>query len=183
VIVGVLVPGVGYTTQGPLLSFAGVALSRRGIDAHHVSWQLPSGLDRAGQLRFVIDQVSAALDTVAAQAPGATPVIVAKSIGTLAAPLAAERGLPAIWLTPLVKLDFVADAIRRSTAPALLVGGTADSLWDGAVARDTGRQVLEVPDADHVMYVPGPLRESARVLGEIATAIEEFLDALPGASG
>lgn len=177
-IAGVLVPGIGYTTQGPLLSFAEVALENRGAYVHHVQWQFPTGLDGGAQSAFVGEQVTAALDVVAGQAPSATPVIVAKSIGTLAAPLAAERGLPAIWLTPLIRRDVVADAIRRGPAPAMLVGGTADPSWDGTVARDIGRSVLEVPDADHSLYVPGPLRASAVVLGRVATAIEEFLDSL-----
>jgi hypothetical protein len=106
---------------------------------------------------------------------------VAKSIGTLAAPVVADRGVAAIWLTPLVKLDFVAAAMRRSPAPALLVGGTGDPTWDSAIARQIGRPVLEIAGADHSLYVPGPLRESARVLGEVATAIETFFDTLLGA--
>lgn len=36
--------------------------------------------------------------------------------------------------------------------------------------------MLEVPDADHGMYVPGPLAGSAEVLGRVVTAIEEWLD-------
>ena len=53
-------------------------------------------------------------------------VLIGKSLGTYAAALAAERGLPAIWLTPLLTSDWVVDGLRRSTAPFLLVGGTAD---------------------------------------------------------
>ena len=36
--------------------------------------------------------------------------------------------------------------------------------------------MLEVPEADHGMYVPGRLAESAAVLGQVATAVEDFLD-------
>ena len=107
-IAGVLVPGIGYTTQAPLLSFAEV-----------------------------------------------------------------------VWLTPLVTLDPVVEAIRDNPA-ALLIGGTADKLWNGDVVRGTGRPFLEIPGGDHALFVPGPLRRSAEVLGDVATAIEEFLDALPG---
>jgi hypothetical protein len=67
-------------------------------------------------------------------------------------------------------------ALRRSTAPTLLIGGTADKVWDGTIARQLSPYVFEVLDADHGMYVPGPLAASATVLGRVATAIEEFLD-------
>jgi hypothetical protein len=36
--------------------------------------------------------------------------------------------------------------------------------------------VHEVRDADHSLLVPGPLADSARVLGEVAAAVERFLD-------
>jgi alpha-beta hydrolase superfamily lysophospholipase len=176
-IVGVLVPGLGYTTQGPLLSFAGEVLERHGARVEHVSWQFPAGLDRAAQEAFVRENVSAVLDKVPA---GAAPLLVAKSIGTLSAPLAAERGIPAIWLTPLVLLDVVADAIRRNPAPTLLVGGTADRLWHGGIVRRLGRPFLEIPDGDHALFVPGPVRRSAEVLGDVATAIDEFVGATAG---
>jgi hypothetical protein len=58
----------------------------------------------------------------------------------------------------------------------LLVGGTADRSWDGQTARLITPDVLEVEDADHGMFVPGPLSASAAVLGQVITAVEDFLD-------
>jgi pimeloyl-ACP methyl ester carboxylesterase len=79
-------------------------------------------------------------------------------------------------LTPLLVAQPVVEALRRATAPVLLVGGTADPAWVGPLARRLSPYVLEVPGADHGMYVPGPLARSAEVLGRVATAVEEFLD-------
>jgi hypothetical protein len=36
--------------------------------------------------------------------------------------------------------------------------------------------VLEVAGADHGMLVPGPAIDSIAVLGQVVTAIEDFLD-------
>jgi hypothetical protein len=58
----------------------------------------------------------------------------------------------------------------------MLVGGTADSFWDGSAARSITPHVLEVQDADHGMFVGGPLAASAEVLGRVMTAFEDFLD-------
>jgi len=51
-------------------------------------------------------------------------LIIAKSLGTYAATLAAEQELPAIWLTPLLHIEAIAKAIIRNPAAALLVGDT-----------------------------------------------------------
>lgn len=64
---------------------------------------------------------------------------------------------------------------RRSGGP-LLVGGTSDQLWDGGTARLVTPHVLEVEDADHGMLIPGALSASAAVLGQVITAVEDFLD-------
>ena len=53
-------------------------------------------------------------------------MLIAKSLGTNAARLAADRSLPAVWLTPLLSTPWITAALGRATAPMLLVGGTAD---------------------------------------------------------
>ena len=60
-------------------------------------------------------------------------------------------------------------------APFLLVGGTGDRSWDVDVARRLTPHVFSVDDADHGMYVPGPLRDSVTALGNVVDAIEAFL--------
>jgi pimeloyl-ACP methyl ester carboxylesterase len=106
-------------------------------------------------------------------------VIVAKSLGTHAAGLAAERQLPAIWLTPLLYDDAITDAIARNPAPALLVGGTRDRSWIPEAAARTGKTVVTIDDADHGLRPLGPLRAYTNALGTIGTAMEEFLSQLP----
>jgi pimeloyl-ACP methyl ester carboxylesterase len=83
-----------------------------------------------------------------------------------------------VWLTPVLTAPWVVDALRRATAPFLLVGGTADKLWDSALARRLSPHVLEVADADHGMYVPGPLTASIAVLSQMVQTVEQFLDTI-----
>ena len=165
----VVVPGRRYGVQAPLLAYAADAAADRGATVHAVSWTAEPSGEIAG---WVSEQVTPVLDTA-----GERPLIIGKSLGSVAATLAADRGLPAVWLTPLLLEDTVVAALRRASAPFLLVGGTADEhAWDGAVARQLTPHVCEVAGADHVMRVPGPLAASAAVLGEVATAVERFLD-------
>jgi hypothetical protein len=76
-------------------------------------------------------------------------LVVAKSLTTRAAGACAERGLRAVWLTPLLQDPVCVEMLRGRTAPALLVGGTADPTWDGGLARELSPDVAEIRGADH----------------------------------
>ena len=102
----------------------------------------------------------------AAAHAGEVSLLIAKSLTTRAAGVAAERGWPAVWLTPVFDDDTV-EALRARTAPALFVGGTGDESWDGALARELSDDVLELEGADHGL---------ARIDQgqEVATAVAAF---------
>ncbi|GAA3060218.1 hypothetical protein Aglo01_55340 [Actinokineospora globicatena] len=160
-----LLPGHGYTATMPLLDYLREATTRRGADVMPVTW--PDGFTP----ERVPAHVAAILDGLAEP-----PLVIAKSLGTFSAGVVAERGLTAVWLTPVLTDAAVVAGIRANPAPALLVGGTADRFWDGELARSLSPHVLEVDGADHSMLVPGPMARSAAVLGQVCTAVEEFLD-------
>lgn len=169
-----LAPGGNYSTDGPLLMFGGSAAQRRGASLQPVSWTfLHSGLTDDDLYARVESTVAAALDDLG---QAAAPIIIGKSLGTASAAVAADRAVPAIWFTPLLTEPRVLAALRRMTAPFLLVGGTDDGWWDGDAARSVTDHVVEIAAADHRMFVPGPLKESAAVLGEVSSAVERFLD-------
>jgi predicted alpha/beta-hydrolase family hydrolase len=172
----VLVPGGGYSTDGPLLMYAGLAVERREGRVHRIAWTQPLPEPEAEIHSWVASQVAAAIEEIAGTTAATAPVIIGKSLGSLAAPLVADRGLAAIWFTPLLTDEPTVAALRRTTAPCLLAGGTADQFWDGAAARSITPHVVEVAAADHGMFVPGELSASAAVLGQVITAVEHFLD-------
>jgi len=174
------VPGRWYTAQAPLLSLAGEALSDHNAQVETIEWLIPDGFFAADSTEpFVRTYVAAALHRLGERAPGATPVVVAKSLGCYAAALVADRSLPAIWLTPVLTDGAIVAAITRSTAPALLIGGSADRLWSPGAAASTGKTVVTVEGGDHGLRVPGRLRAYADVLGDVGTAVEDFLVSLP----
>ena len=167
--VAVLAPGGNYGADGPLLLFSSVAARRRGAAAHPLTWE-PEREEEAHAM--VGRTVAAALDEEAAE----DVVVFGKSLGSMAAPVIAERGLPAVWFTPLLTDTAVVAALRSAAGPCLLAGGTADPYWDGEIARSVTPHVVEVDGADHLMFVPGGLAASAAVLGDVMTAVERFLD-------
>ena len=159
--------------------YARLAVQRRGGHVHPIAWEFPEGSDFSEQRRRVVSQVDSALEGMTA-ATGAAPVVIGKSLGSLAAPLIADRGLAAVWFTPLLTDEPTVAALRRATGPCLLDGGTADQVWDGRAARSLAADVVEIDGADHGMFVPGRLAASAAVLGRVITAVEDFLDHIVG---
>lgn len=174
-IAGVIAPGHGYGPQAPLLHLAAEALADRGAVAETITWTVPDGLLDIGPEPFVRAHVAAALHRLSGTAGTAKPVIIAKSLGSYAAALAAERELPAIWLTPLLHLEPIADAITRNPAPALLVGGTGDRSWLPQVAEATGKTLVTIDGGDHSLRPPGSLRAYTDALGAVGTAMAAFL--------
>src|SRR3954452_2946984 len=94
----VVVPGRGYPPAAPLTFFAGFVLLQHWWSVRQV-WGAPPPHESDEQtLAWVRGEVEAAVP------PDGRVLVVAKSLGTLAAPLAAERGVPAAWLTPILGL-------------------------------------------------------------------------------
>ncbi|MGA8117456.1 MAG: alpha/beta hydrolase [Actinocatenispora sp.] len=179
----VLVPGREYDTNCPLLYFAREAADVREAYVEAIRWT-PPDLDQIALREWLhgpaeawaCGQVFDALTRVDKQVPGARTVLIGKSLGSRAAPVAADRDVPAVWFTPLLRTPSTVAALRRCTAPFLLVGGTADESWDGELARELTPHVLELPDADHGLVVPGPLAGTIGAHAAALTAVETFLD-------
>lgn len=173
----VIAPGRAYSPAAPLLEFARQGLIQHGFTVQQIWWDTTARSQGDDPERWVRRHVEEALAREGAD----HVVIVGKSLGTHAASYAAERGLDAIWLTPLLVDPALAEAIAANAGRQLLVGGLADELWDAAVARelaDAGCDVLEVADADHGMGTADAVR-SAEIHLEVARAVDRFLGGLP----
>ncbi|NRQ34117.1 alpha/beta hydrolase [Nonomuraea sp. NN258] len=156
----------------PLIQFAAQVLGKHGWTTQEVWWE-PPAQPEDDDPAWVHDQVGAALAAESAS----TLLLLGKSLSSLAAPLAAERGLPAIWLTPLLHRPLVVEGLARAKAPALLVGGTADPSWRPGTIRDLPLEVLELPNADHGLGTDDPI-ESAAMLRRVTAAVDAFAGGL-----
>ena len=126
--------------------YARLAVQSRGGQVHPIRWEHSRDSDFSLQRQRAASQVESAVEEMTA-ATGAAPVVISKSLGSLAAPVVADRGLPAVWFTPLLTDEPTVAALRRATGPCLLVGGTADRFWDGQAARSLPVEVVEVDGA------------------------------------
>jgi len=142
-------PGA-FLVGSPALTFCLQAVARTGWSALQLfdEYHDPS----VDATRWVLERANAALASLGS--PDRT-IVMAKSLSTRAAGLVAERGYPAVWLTPLLNDDESVAGLLRRQAPALLIGGTADPAWDGELARTISHDVLELDGVDHGFGSPG----------------------------
>lgn len=168
----VLLPGVRYFSQAPLLWFAREVAQARGWSALELSERAPGDQDPLDWMR---DRSERALDAIDAE----TVVVIGKSLASAAAPLVAERGLPAVWLTPLLVRPDVVRALAKASAPALLVGSRADPSWeDGQRPDNDALEIIELGGLDHLLQVDKNPLASLDVLREVSARIGAFLDRL-----
>jgi hypothetical protein len=163
----VLLPGVRYFSQAPLLWFAREAAQARGWSVVEVDERAP---DDQEPFEWMRGQAQRALE---AAAGAELTVVIGKSLGSAAAPMVSG---PAVWLTPLLIRPEVVEALGSAGAPALLVGSTADPTWsDGTVPDNPALEVLELDGLDHSLQVSGDPAASLDVLRTVTDRVGSFL--------
>ncbi len=167
----VLLPGVRYFSQAPLLWFAREAAQARGWSVVEVDERAPAGEEpfewMRGQAERALDATSAALT-----------VVVGKSLGSAAATMVDG---PAVWLTPLLIRPDIVAALAAASAPALLVGSPADPSWgEGELPENPLLDVLELPGLDHSLQVSGDPLASLDVLRDVTQRVGAFLELASG---
>lgn len=166
----VVLPGSGYTVDHPLLWWTCQVLAESGWRVTTVRWEVDESA-RVDPASFVARAAEEALE---AAGPADRTLVVGKSFGTWAIPWAIQHGYPGVWLTPVLSEPRLATALLDTGSVGLLVGGAADELWDGDVARRSGLDVLELDEADHILYTPGNWHQSFDALGRTLEAVQDF---------
>lgn len=165
----VILPGARYPTRAPLLWFVREVALAKGFGVLEVLDEPAAGED---PFAWVRDRAQRALD----HQPAPTTVLVGKSLASDVADLAADRELPAIWLTPLLDRPHVRASLARATRPLLMVGGTADPTWQpDAVPPSALIEQLELPEHDHSLQLPQAPMASLGSLKKVTKRVERFL--------
>ena len=170
----VLLPGVRYFSQAPLIWFSREAAQARGWSAVEVDERAPGDQEPFEWMR---GQALRAIDATDAE----LTVVVGKSLGSAAAPLVSERGLPAVWLTPLLTRPDVTEALAAAPAPALAIGSPADPSWgQGELPENPALEVLELPGLDHSLQLSGDPIASLDVLRTVTERVGAFFARVSG---
>jgi hypothetical protein len=166
----VVLPGVRYFSQAPLLWFAREVAQARGWSVVEVDERAPAGEEPFGWMR---EQAKRALD---AASSARQVVVVGKSLGSIAATLV--NG-PAVWLTPLLTRPEIVAALGAVDAPTLLVGSRADPTWaEGAVPDNPALEVLELEGLDHSLQLSGDPLASLDALRDVTARVALFFERL-----
>jgi hypothetical protein len=168
----VLLPGQFYPTRAPALWFAREAAMAQGWSALEVLGEPGEHPDPVAWERDCAQRALAATGD-------ARVLVIGKSLASLLAAELSDRGVAAIWLTPLLTESAVLDGLARARRPALLVGGTTDPAWRReAIPANPELDALELPGVDHAVQVPGDpiasldaLRQMAERVGHLAARV------------
>ena len=168
----VLLPGVRYFSQAPLLWFTREAALAAGWSVLEVTERAPA--DRE-PFEWIAERAESALN-----ASSATQVAMAgKSLGSAAAPLATQRALPAVWLTPLLTRPDVLAALGATDRPTLVIGSQADPTWSGGeLPQNEPLEVMELDGLDHSLQREGDPLGSIDVLRDVTERVGRFFERL-----
>ncbi len=183
-----ILPGEAYHADLPLLAEPARLLQRAGADVLRVdyAYRRPDfrALTAAERDRWIAADVIAAWDVVRTQRAYRQWTLVGKSLGTLAMGhlLATDPALaPArcAWLTPLFRVEALRARAIAHRGPALIAVGTADPHYDADLFREvqqaTGGEAVLMPDADHLLEIPGDVPRSEETLAQVIAAFQRLL--------
>jgi hypothetical protein len=166
--VAVLLPGVKYTVDAPLLYWCATLLAERGWHVQAVDWTVDDAA-LSHPLAFVERAVT---DAFGASPHGHRRLVVAKSFGSYALPWARREGVDGVWLTPLLTEEPLVRALRDATAADLAIGGDLDPAWQPEAVAGTSARLRSVPGAGHGLTLPrdwrGSLELQASILAQVA---------------
>lgn len=169
-----VLPGKGYTAQLPGIHLPLRVLALQGWQVWTATWH---GVEKLDDVEGVEDLVVSACENLVRQARTLPQLVLAKSLGTMAAGWVADHDVPAIWTTPLLNDEVCVRDLARSTAPALMIAGSEDAAWDDTAAATTGLPYVMVPGADHGWQV-GDWRSEVAAIHQLCEAVEEFASQL-----
>ena len=168
----VVLPGIRYFSQAPLLWFAREAAQAHGWSVVEMDERAPADEEPFG---WMLGQAERALD---AASSAATVAVIGKSLGSIAA---TRWSGPAAWLTPLLDRPDIVDALQATRAPTLLVGSPDDPTWGhGRVPENPALDVLELPGLDHALQVSGSPSSSLDALRTVTQRVSSWLAPLAG---
>ncbi len=164
-----VLPGARYGIERPGLAWPARALTLRGWQVWTAEWSMP--MDQPSAERQPL--VDAAVADFVQQNDALPQLVLAKSVGTLAAGWVADHSIPALWTTPLLIDDECVSNIARASSPALLIAGSRDHTWDDDGARRAATTIHRIRGADHG-WQTGDWRTELDAVEQLTREVERF---------
>lgn len=178
----ILLPGLNYTMDMPVMFFPRRLLLWRNVDVLNLNPAARSAefqsVAEVEQLAWLQNDFQAGLMVGLSQARYQKLILVGKSIGSLAIAVGAEFAqskLPTalVWLTPLYRYDIVVQAAMKASGPQVHICGGADPTYKP----DRLQQILTAK-SDASAYIAEGANHNLEVLGNDQATFTGFSEAM-----
>lgn len=181
----VMLPGLGYTNQMPLMFYLHELALGRKWDVLQVNYDYRSmPRETSGEewsARMMAD-VQPAIDAALATRNYKQVVLAGKSIGTRAMTTLLARGFDKatalIWLTPLLVVEQIRDTLKAH-GPSVAIFGDQDYAVadvDLSLLSQAGVRMIVMPGGDHGMMIKGDVPASVAALAQVMRELDIWLD-------
>lgn len=180
----IILPGMGYTSQAPLLHYSTGVFINKSFDVLHVNYQYNNkAYDGFNEISKAIKvDVKNVIDFVLTNKTYENFYLIGKSVGTIAmsSELTREtfKNAKAIWLTPLIQREDVLHAMVKSKNKGLCMIGDKDPCYFEEryvkVVENSNITSKLIPNVNHSLEYGENAVESIGVLKNVINDIAQF---------
>lgn len=180
----IVLPGAGYSCQGPILYYATELFVEKGCDVMNVGYDYRffEGSDEEYLETVKLDALNSIKESLK-QGDYKHVTIIGKSVGTWGISLIDDDfwdkfpSLRVVWLTPVWTKASAFEKMLNFKWPSLHVIGSADPYYDASKEAQlvrTGKSVFVVKDADHGLDIKDDVYGTVSSLSGYLKNLEEF---------
>ncbi|PKR76816.1 alpha/beta hydrolase [Halalkalibacillus sediminis] len=180
----IILPGAGYTSQAPLLHYSTGVFLNKSFDILQVNYNYnhEEYKDFSEISEAIKTDVSKVLDYFLSNKSYNNFYMIGKSLGTIA--MSSElnkkvfKNAKAIWLTPLIQIEDVLNAMVKSENKGLMIIGDKDPCYTEerylTIEENSNITPMLIPNVNHRLEYDDKPIESIEILKEALKKIDQF---------
>ncbi|MFW9849284.1 MAG: hypothetical protein ACFFF4_09090 [Candidatus Thorarchaeota archaeon] len=187
--ISIIFPGLHYNVDMPLLYYSTGVLLESGhsvlsVDtsySHKKDFMEGTSQERS---KWMFEDARAVFEAVSKLDGYSLAVLVGKSLGTIQIGYYIEnynimQNSRIVWLTPLLKQEWLVQQMTAHKGKSLIVIGSADPHYSdeilGTIVEVGRSELLTVIQGNHSLDVPGGLLESMKQLTDVVSKMRDFV--------
>ncbi len=188
-LISVILPGLHYNVDMPLLYYSTGILLEAGhsvlsVDTRYSGKEGFMSVSSEVRTKWMFEDITGVFNAVQELDEYTLAVLVGKSLGTLQMGFLVERAksiqkCKLIWLTPLLKQEWLVKQVIAHLGESFLVIGTYDEHYNEEIltriTEGSNCEVYTVPMGNHSLDVPGGLVESMNQLTDLMKELRDFV--------
>ncbi|KIL46373.1 alpha/beta family hydrolase [Jeotgalibacillus campisalis] len=182
----IVLPGLGYTAQAPLLHYSTGIYLNRGYDVLQINYRYSNPeydhFTQSELINALNSDPQKIISTIAGNRSYSDFYLIGKSLGTIAVSsflkLEMFRQAKAIWMTPLLHREDVHAAMLNHTEASLCFIGSEDPYYEeerfSQLNTNPDLSTYCIPKADHSLEIKHDTHGSINILNSIMDQIHSF---------